>query len=135
MSDSQQTSGESRLESLGSPASVRPTSPFVKATSNTVESRLDAADNRSGCNQDERLLPSEPKASQQDPEQPLPSTQSSVRSLGVQREQLLAESEVFQDEILMGTASTDHPTEKMPKAQEHGRILSKGLRADRRASD
>jgi hypothetical protein len=93
------------------------------------------ADNRSGCNQDERLLPSGPKASQQDPEQVLPGTQSSVRSLGVRREQLLAESKVFQDEILMGTESTDHPTEKMPKAQDHDRILSKELRADRRASD
>ena len=53
----------------------------------------------------------------------------------MQHEQLLAKGEVFQDEILMGTESTDNPTEKMPKAQDHGRILSKGVRADRRASD
>jgi hypothetical protein len=53
----------------------------------------------------------------------------------VQRQQLLAESEVFQDEILMRTESTDNPTEKMPKAQDHGRILSKGLRVDRFTSD
>jgi hypothetical protein len=34
---------------------------------------------------------------------------------------LLAESEVFQNEILTGAESTENPAEKMPKSQDHSR--------------
>jgi len=83
------------------------------------------ADNRSGRDQDERLLPPGPKASQHDPKQLLPHTQSSPRSLGVKREQLLAESEVFQNHILTGTEGVDNPTEPWRRRKIMAGILSK----------
>jgi hypothetical protein len=49
------------------------------------------------------------------------SRQSTARFFGVQRQQLLSESKVFQNEILTGTKSTENPTEKVPESQDHGR--------------
>jgi hypothetical protein len=40
-------------------------------------------------------------------------SQSAARSLGVQNEQLLTEGEIFKDQILSGTESTDNPSEDM----------------------
>jgi hypothetical protein len=113
-----------------------PDLPFRESTSNTVESGLDAQPTtvlgviktRSCFHADQRLRNI---------------TQNSFCPALSRRRGLLAcsvsscwrESEVLQEEIRMGTESTSNPTEKMPKAQDHGRILSKGLRADRRASD
>jgi hypothetical protein len=37
----------------------------------------------------------------------------------VQRQQLLAESQIFQNEVLTGTESTENPTEKMAKSHYH----------------
>jgi hypothetical protein len=46
---------------------------------------------RSGCNHDERPLPSCPESSQHDPEQLVQRSESMARSFGVQSNQLLAE--------------------------------------------
>jgi hypothetical protein len=50
--------------------------------------------------QDEGLLPSLPELSQNDPEQFVPCRQATARSLGVQRQQLLAQGQVLEDQIL-----------------------------------
>jgi hypothetical protein len=41
----------------------------------------------------------------------------------VQSQQLLTESQVFEDEVLSGPESADHPPEEMPERQEHGKNL------------
>jgi len=50
-------------------------------------------------------------------------SQSTARSFGVQGQQLLTESQVFEDEILPGTESADHPVEDMPDRRDHGKNL------------
>jgi hypothetical protein len=67
----------------------------------------------SRSNQDERLRPPRPERFQGDPEQLVQRSQSAARSLGVQNEQLLTEGEIFKDQILSGTESTDNPSEDM----------------------
>ena len=67
----------------------------------------------SRSNQDERLRPARPERFQGDPEQLVQSCQSTARSFGVQGKQLLTESEIFKDEVLSGTESTDNPSEEM----------------------
>jgi hypothetical protein len=42
----------------------------------------------------------------------------------VKSQQLLTESEVFEDEVFPGTKSADHPAEEMPEPHDHGKILS-----------
>jgi hypothetical protein len=42
----------------------------------------------------------------------------------VKSQQLLTESEVFEDEVFPGTKSADHPAEEMPEPYDHGKILS-----------
>jgi hypothetical protein len=79
--------------------------------------------NASGCHQDERFFPSCPKTSQHDPEQLVPCSESSARSLAVQSEELLTQGEVFQDEILAGTKGTAKPAEDVPEPHDHARIL------------
>ena len=76
--------------------------------------------NGSGCDQKERLFPSGPEASQHDPEHLVPSPESRARSFDVQRQQLLAESQIFQNEVLTGTEGTENPTAKMAKSHDHG---------------
>jgi hypothetical protein len=39
----------------------------------------------------------------------------------VQREQLLTESQVFEQKVFPGTESADHPAEKMPERHDHGK--------------
>jgi hypothetical protein len=51
-------------------------------------------------------------------------SQSTARSFGVQGQQWLTESQVFEDEILPGTESADHPAEDMPDRHDHGKNLS-----------
>jgi len=63
--------------------------------------------------QDERLGPPGPARSQRNPEQLVQGSQSTTRSLGVQSQQLLMKSQVFKDEVLTGTESTDQPAEEM----------------------
>jgi hypothetical protein len=41
--------------------------------------------------------------------------------LGVQSQQLLMKSQVFKDEVLTGTESTDQPAEKMSDRSDHSR--------------
>jgi hypothetical protein len=75
---------------------------------------------RSWSDQDERFCPSRPERSQRDPEQLMQDGQSTARSFGVQREQLLTESQVFEQEVFPGTESAGHPAEKMPEQYDHG---------------
>jgi hypothetical protein len=46
-----------------------------------------------------------------------------ARLLRVQSQQLLMESQVFEDEVLAGAESADHPPEEMPERQDHGKNL------------
>ena len=41
----------------------------------------------------------------------------------MQSQQLLAESEIFEDEVLSGTESTDNPSEEMSEQRDHGQDL------------
>ena len=75
---------------------------------------------RSWSDQDESFRPSGPERHQRDPEQLMQGSQSTARSFGVQREQLLTESQVFEQKVFPGTESADHPAEKMPKQYDHG---------------
>jgi hypothetical protein len=43
--------------------------------------------------------------------------------LRVQSQQLLTETQVFEDEILPRTESADHPTEEMSERHDHGKNL------------
>ena len=76
--------------------------------------------NCSGCDENERLFPSSPQPSQHDPKHLVPSRESTARSFDVQRQQLRAESQIFQNEVLTGTQSTENPTEKMAMSHDHG---------------
>src|ERR1700746_966472 len=69
----------------------------------------------SRSDQDERLPPPGPDRSQRNPEQLVQGSQSTARSLRVQSQQLPTESQVFEDEVLPGTESADHPAEEMSK--------------------
>lgn len=75
--------------------------------------------NGSGCDENEWRFPSSPQPSQHDPKHLVPSRESTARSFDVQRQQLLAESQIFQNEVLTGTESTENPTEKMAKSHHH----------------
>ena len=77
----------------------------------------------SRSDQDERLGSSGPERSQRNPEQLVQGRQSMVRSLRVQSQQLLMESQVFKDEVLAGTESSDHPAEKKSERHDHGENL------------
>ena|SRR6516162_959002 len=77
----------------------------------------------SGSNQDERLPPSRPERSQRNPEQLVQGSQSSARPLRVQSEQLLAQSQVFEDEVLAGAKRADDPLEEMPERHNHGKNI------------
>src|SRR5215472_17193429 len=77
----------------------------------------------SGSNQDERLPPPRPERSQRNPEQLVQGSQSTARSLRVQNQQLLMESQVFEDEVLAGAKRADHPPEEMPERHNHGKNI------------
>jgi hypothetical protein len=78
----------------------------------------------SRSDQDERFPPPGPDRSQRNPEQLVQGSQSMVRSLRVQSQQLPTESQVFKDEVLAGTASADHPAEEMSEPRDHSKNLS-----------
>jgi hypothetical protein len=42
----------------------------------------------------------------------------------MQSQQLPTESQIFEDEVLAGTESADHPAEEMSKPGDHGRNLT-----------
>src|SRR5215469_9717171 len=75
----------------------------------------------SRSDQDERFSPPGPERSQRNPEQLVHGSQSTARSLGVQSPQLLMKSQVFKDEVLTGTESTDQPAEEMSERRDHSR--------------
>lgn len=77
--------------------------------------------NRSRCDQDERLFPSSPELSQYDPEQLVQRSESMARLFGVQSQQLLTEGQIFEDEILSGTERTHEPSQEMAERNEYGR--------------
>jgi hypothetical protein len=77
--------------------------------------------NRSRRNQNERFFPSCPEPAQHNPEQLVQRSESMARSFGVQSQQLLAESQIFEDEIFSGAERTDKPSEKVPERNEYGR--------------
>ena len=68
-----------------------------------------------------RGFPSSPKPSQHYPEQLVQRSESMARSLGVQGQQLLAEGQIFEDEILSGTERTHEPSQEMAERNEYGR--------------
>ena len=76
---------------------------------------------RSRSDQDERLPPPRPERSQGNPKQFVQGSQSMVRSLRMQSQQLLTESQVFKDEVLTETESADHPAEEMSERRDHSR--------------
>ena len=80
--------------------------------------------NRSKRNQDEWPFPSGPESAQHNPVQPMHDGESAARSFGVQRQQLLAQSEVFENEFLSGAKCGDNPAEEMPKLCKHGKNLT-----------
>src|SRR5215469_6551314 len=73
----------------------------------------------SGSNQDERLPPPGPEHSQGNPEQLVQGSQSTARSLRVQSQQLLMESQVLKDEVLLGAESDEQPAEQMSERDDH----------------
>src|SRR6516162_4743807 len=78
----------------------------------------------SGSNQDERLTPPGPEHSQGNPEQFVQGSQSTARSLRVQSQQLLMESQVLKDEVLMGAESAGQPAEQMSERHDHVKNLT-----------
>jgi len=81
------------------------------------------AHERSGSDQNERLRPPRPEPSQRDPEQLVQRRESTARSGGVKSQQLLTEGEIFENEILSRTESTDNPAQEMPEEHDHGKNL------------
>jgi hypothetical protein len=49
---------------------------------------------------------------------------ATARSLRVQSQQLPTESQIFEDEVLAGTESTDQPAEEMSERCEHSKNLT-----------
>src|ERR1019366_9132623 len=81
------------------------------------------ADNRSRCYQDKRLFPSRPQPSQRNPEQLVRRSQSPPRTVGVEGEQLLTQSQVFKEEVPACAKGTAKPAEEMPEPYNHGKDL------------
>ena len=88
------------------------------------------ADNGSGCHHDERLFPSSPSPSQHNPEQLVRRSEPLARTFGMESEQLLTQGEIFKDEILAGTESTNNPTNEGPEAHDHGKNLNESSPAE-----
>jgi hypothetical protein len=84
----------------------------------------------SRSDQDERLPPAGPEGFQRNPEQLVQGSQSTARSLRVQNQQLLTQSQVFEDEVLPGTESADHPPKEMPERHDHGKNLTGTVRIE-----
>jgi len=97
--------------------------------SSTNETLLDASSRRFGSNQDERLPPPGPEHLQGNPEQLVQDSQSTARSLRVQSQQLLMESQVLKDELLMGAESAEQPAEQMSERHDHVKNLTETSRS------
>ena len=48
----------------------------------------------------------------------------------MQSQQLLTQSQVFEDEVLPGTESADHPPKEMPERHDHGKNLTGPVRIE-----
>ena len=48
----------------------------------------------------------------------------------MQSQQLLTQSQVFEDEVLPGTESADHPPKEMPERHDHGKNLTGTVRIE-----
>src|SRR6267143_3717619 len=57
-------------------------------------------------------------------DQDVQGSQSTARSLRVQRQQLPTESQVFEDEVRPATERTDQPAEEMSERHDHGKNFS-----------
>jgi len=93
-----------------------------------TKSRSMPVHDASRSDQDERLGPARPAHSQRNPEQFVQGSQSTARSLRVQRQQLPTESQIFEDEVLAGTESADYPAEEMSERHDHGQDSSGKIR-------
>src|ERR1039458_1458434 len=82
------------------------------------------ADNRSRCHQNKRLFPSRPQPLQRNPEQLVRRSQSPPRTVGLEGEQLLTQSQVFKDEAPAGLKHTQEPAENVSKQHNHARNLT-----------
>jgi hypothetical protein len=51
--------------------------------------------------------------------------QSPTGTAGVESDQLLTQSEVLKDEVLMGSKNTNQPAYKVPKQHNHARNLTR----------
>lgn len=75
-------------------------------------------------NEDERPSPSGPQPPQDYPEQFVYGRKSTARSLGVENQELLTQSKVFENKILPGHKSSANPPEKMSEQRDHGKNLT-----------
>src|SRR6516164_5044835 len=82
----------------------------------------------SGSDQDERLPPPRPEHFQGNPEELVQGSQSTARLLRVQSQQLLMESQVLKDELLMGAESAEQPAEQMSERHDHVKNLTETSR-------
>ena len=80
-----------------------------------------------GYDQDERAFPAGPESFQDNPEQLVQASQSTARPFGVQREDLLAESEIFKDEVLSGPESAENPSQEMSEQYDYGQNHGQNL--------
>jgi len=88
----------------------------------------------SGSNQEERLPPPGPEHSQGNPEQLLKGSQSTARSLRVQSQQLLMESQVFEDEVLAGAKRAAPVAYASVQVTNDSNKLSRSTETDKRGS-
>src|SRR5271166_1485688 len=80
---------------------------------------------RSWRYEDERIVPARPESSQRDPEQLMDGREPTTRAFGVQRQQLLAESQVLEDKMLARAETGKDPTDQVPEGGDHGWIMAR----------
>src|SRR5664280_1216500 len=73
------------------------------------------------------------QVAQCDPEQLVETAESEERSLAIESQRLLAQGEVFQENVMSGTTNTDQPAGRMTQQREHAGIIAV-LSASRHAS-
>ena len=81
------------------------------------------AHHRLGSHDEERLLPAGPNVTSSDPEQFVQGSKSRLGMLMLERGQLLAKGEVFQNQVAMRAKDTNPRAEPESKEAKHGREL------------
>jgi hypothetical protein len=81
---------------------------------------------------DQRLRPSCPEASQRNPEQPIPLTQSWARALALEHDQLLAQGNNLEYEVMPGAEQAGPPPEETESKSKHRGSLPLLVIADRK---